>query len=60
MEFFTEKSEIQTAIKHAKNRSIMSLFNEEHRVDNFSLKAGGLFLDYSKQNIRNTRTQGYA
>jgi len=54
MEFFTEKTAIQTAIKNANNRSIMSLFDDEARVSDFSLKAGGLFLDYSKQNLTNS------
>ena len=52
MELFTEKTAIQTAIKNANNRSIMSLFNDEDRASDFSIKAGGLFLDYSKQNIK--------
>lgn len=53
MDFFTEKTQFQSAIKNAKNRSIMSLFNDESRVNDFTLKAGGLFLDYSKQNLTN-------
>ena len=51
MDFFTEKSNIKSAINCAKNRSILSLFDEPNRVDGFSLSAAELYLDYSKQNI---------
>ena len=51
MDFFTEKSNIKSAINCAKNRSILSLFDSPNRVDDFSLSAAELYLDYSKQNI---------
>ncbi len=35
----------------AKSRSIISLFNQKNRAEQFSLSAPYLFLDYSKQNI---------
>jgi len=35
----------------AKSRSIFSLFSDPQRVQNYSLSAAELFLDYSKQNI---------
>ncbi|MCJ8321008.1 MAG: glucose-6-phosphate isomerase [Colwellia sp.] len=35
----------------ANDRTIISLFDEITRVDNFTTNAAGLFLDYSKQNI---------
>ncbi len=37
----------------AKSRDISSLFSDTKRVDNYSLSAANLFLDYSKQNINN-------
>ena len=37
--------------QQASKRSIVSLFEDPLRVDDFSLSAAGLFLDYSKQNI---------
>jgi len=51
MDFFTEIAEIKADIKQAENRTILSLFNEGSRAEDFSLAAAGLFLDYSKQNI---------
>lgn len=52
MELFTK--EIQQSAKQAKNRSIFALFNgasNSNRVDDFSVSAADLYLDYSKQNI---------
>lgn len=51
MDFFTESSTVKNAVVCAKNRSILSLFDESNRVDDFSLSAAELYLDYSKQNI---------
>ncbi len=51
MYFFTEIADIKAAIKQAEDRTILSLFNDKDRAENFSLAAAGLFLDYSKQNI---------
>lgn len=52
MELFTKK--IQQSAKQAKKRSILALFNSvsnSSRVDDFSVSAADLYLDYSKQNI---------
>jgi len=35
----------------AKSRSVFSLFSDRQRVQNYSLSAADVFLDYSKQNI---------
>jgi glucose-6-phosphate isomerase len=51
MDFFTEIKSIKNAVINAKNRSITSLFDTPNRVDDFSLSAAALYLDYSKQNI---------
>ena len=51
MDFFTESSTVKNAVTCAKNRSILSLFDVPNRVNDFSLSAAGLYLDYSKQNI---------
>ena len=51
MDFFTEISTIKNAVVCAKKRSILRLFDEPNRVDDFSLNAAELYLDYSKQNI---------
>ena len=51
MDFFTESSTVKNAVVCAKNRSILSLFDESNRVGDFSLSAAELYLDYSKQNI---------
>ena len=51
MDFFTELSTIKNAVVCARNRSIMSLFDVPNRVNDFSLSAADLYLDYSKQNI---------
>ena len=51
MDFFTESSTVKNAVVCAKNRSILSLFDVPNRVDDFSLSAAELYLDYSKQNI---------
>jgi len=53
MDFFTEISTIKNAVVCANNRSILSLFDVPNRVDDFSLSAAELYLDYSKQNITN-------
>jgi len=37
----------------AKSRSISSLFINSDRVDDYSINAKGLYLDYSKQNVTN-------
>jgi len=49
MELFNKT--IQENINVAKQRSIFSLFSDPTRVDDFSVSAAGLSLDYSKQNI---------
>ncbi len=49
MELFNKK--IQKSAELAKQRSILALFETLGRVDDFSVKAAGLYLDYSKQNI---------
>jgi glucose-6-phosphate isomerase len=54
MDFFTETSAIKKAIDCAKSRSIFNLFDTPNRVDDFSLSAAELYLDYSKQNITKT------
>ncbi|PHR85335.1 MAG: glucose-6-phosphate isomerase [Colwellia sp.] len=54
MDFFTESSTVKDAVVCAKNRSILSLFDVPNRVDDFSLSAANLYLDYSKQNITKT------
>lgn len=51
MDFFTDNEQIQTYINRAKNRTILSLFDDNKRADQFTLSAAGLVLDYSKQNI---------
>jgi len=51
MDFFTERNTVKAAIVYAKKRSILSLFDVPNRVDDFSLNAAELYLDYSKQNI---------
>lgn len=51
MDFFTESSTVKNAVTCAKNRSILSLFDVPNRVNDFSLSAAELYLDYSKQNI---------
>ncbi|MBL4899947.1 MAG: glucose-6-phosphate isomerase [Colwellia sp.] len=51
MDFFTETSNIKNAVVCANNRSILSLFDVPNRVDDFSVSAAELYLDYSKQNI---------
>jgi len=47
MDFF-EQNDLTTK---ANSRSIISLFNNASRVQNFTVKAANLCLDYSKQNI---------
>ncbi len=42
---------IQKDAKLAENRSILALFDTPNRVEDFSVSAADLFLDYSKQNI---------
>ena len=54
MDFFTDISTIKKAVVCANNRSILSLFDTPNRVDDFSLNAADLYLDYSKQNITKT------
>ncbi len=54
MDFFTEINTIKNAVVCANSRSILSLFDVPNRVDDFSLSAAELYLDYSKQNITNT------
>ena len=49
MELFNNA--IQKSAEQAKNRSILALFNSSNRVDDFSVTAADLYLDYSKQNI---------
>ncbi|MBL4765319.1 MAG: glucose-6-phosphate isomerase [Colwellia sp.] len=51
MDFFTEISTIKQAVVCAKKRSILNLFDAPNRVEDFSLSAAELYLDYSKQNI---------
>lgn len=51
MDFFTEIDAVKNSVVYAKNRSIFSLFDVPNRVDDFSVNAAELFLDYSKQNI---------
>lgn len=49
MELFNKA--IQNSATLAKTRSIYSLFDTPNRVNDFSLNAANLYLDYSKQNI---------
>lgn len=51
MDFFTELDAVKNAVVCANKRSILSLFDVPNRVDDFSVNAAELFLDYSKQNI---------
>ncbi len=50
MDFFKQSD----LVTKANNRSIINLFNDPSRVQNFTVKAADLFLDYSKQNIDKT------
>ena len=51
MELFNQNTGIQNDIELAKKRSILALFGTPNRVDDFSVRAADLYLDYSKQNI---------
>lgn len=51
MDFFTQNITVKNAVACALNRSIFSLFEDSNRVENLSLSATSLHLDYSKQNI---------
>jgi len=51
MELFDKKISIKKAAQLAKSRSVLDLFDTLGRVDDFSLSAADLYLDYSKQNI---------
>jgi len=51
MELFTNHQVISEAAELAKKRSILALFDTPNRVNNFSVNAADLYLDYSKQNI---------
>ncbi len=51
MELFNKKTNISKNAELAKKRSILALFDTPNRVDEFSVNAADLYLDYSKQNI---------
>jgi len=51
MDFFTQVSTVSNNIEQAKLRSIFKLFNDKNRVEEFTVNATNLYLDYSKQNI---------
>jgi len=51
MELFNSHPVISEAAELAKKRSILALFDTPNRVNNFSVNAADLYLDYSKQNI---------
>ena len=51
MELFNNHITIKEDAERAKQRSIFALFNTPNRVNDFSVSAAELFLDYSKQNI---------
>ena len=44
--------------KSAKTRSIVSLFDQKERINDFSLSTPHLYLDYSKQNINEVELNG--
>ena len=44
--------------KSAKTRSIVSLFDQKERINDFSLSTPHLYLDYSKQNINDVELNG--
>ncbi len=44
--------------KSAKTRSIVSLFDQKERINDFSLSTAHLYLDYSKQNINEVELNG--
>ncbi|KGJ93575.1 glucose-6-phosphate isomerase [Colwellia psychrerythraea] len=44
--------------KSAKTRSIISLFDQKERINDFSLSTPHLYLDYSKQNINEVELNG--
>ena len=44
--------------KSAKARSIVSLFDQKERINDFSLSTPHLYLDYSKQNINEVELNG--
>ncbi len=51
MDFFTQVNTISNNIEQAKSRSIFKLFDNPNRVEDFTMQAAGLHLDYSKQNL---------
>lgn len=51
MELFNKNHNIKKAGELASKRSILALFDMPNRVDEFSVNAADLYLDYSKQNI---------
>jgi glucose-6-phosphate isomerase len=44
--------------KSAKTRSIVSLFDQKERINDFSLSTPHLYLDYPKQNINEVELKG--
>ncbi len=51
---------LSSLAENAKQRQIHALFEQPNRAGQFSLSAGGLFLDYSKQNITQSELNSLA
>jgi len=49
---------LSSLAKSAKTRSIVSLFDQKERINDFSLSTPHLYLDYSKQNINEVELNG--